>query len=163
MTDNRGRGIRGAGILLLGAIVVGTLDILYAIVFWHPKGVPARLIFQSIAAGVYGKAAFTGGTRTAEIGAALHYFISLCIVLVYWIASTRIPRLTQRPFFYGSIYGVLVWLFMNFVVIPLSFAKPPSFLFWWVAWSIVVHAFLIGVPAALTARAANDHRIKAGR
>jgi hypothetical protein len=151
MTDTRGR-IRQAGILLLGAIAVGTLDILYAIVFWHPKGVPTIRIFQSIAAGLYGKAAFTGGAHMAEIGAALHYFISLCIVLVYWVASKRIRMLTERPFYYGSIYGVLVWLFMNFVVIPLSFSKPPAFLFSWVAWSIVVHAFLIGVPAALTAR-----------
>jgi hypothetical protein len=151
MTEVRG-GIRQAGVLLLGAIVVGTLDILYAIVFWHPKGVPTIRIFQSIAAGLYGRAAFTGGARMAEIGAALHYFISFCIVLVYWMASKRIPALTERPFYYGSIYGVFVWLFMNFVVIPLSFSKPPAFLFSWVAWSIGVHAFLIGVPAALTAR-----------
>ncbi len=32
--------------IVLGAIVVGTLDILFAIVFWYPKVAPAR-IFQS--------------------------------------------------------------------------------------------------------------------
>ena len=150
---------RTAAILLAGVLVIGTLDIVYAMVFWHFKaGVPPARIFQSVAAGIYGKAAFTGGGRTAAIGAALHYFISLCIVLVYWLASKRFRVLSERPILYGSIYGVLVYFVMNYVVIPLSATQRGNFLFSWVALTIVVHAFLIGVPAALTARA-----VKAGR
>ena len=135
--------------IALGAIVVGTLDILYAIVFWYPRGVTPARIFQSIAAGLYGRASFIGGTRTVVIGAALHYFISLCIVLVYWLASRRYDVLLRRPFLCGSGYGVLVYLVMNYVVIPLSATKRPAFLLSWVVCSVVVHAFLIGVPAAL--------------
>ena len=150
---------RTAAMLLVGALVIGTLDIVYAMVFWHFKaGVPPTRIFQSVAAGIYGKAAFTGGARTAAIGAALHYFISLCIVLVYWLASKRFRVLTERPILYGAIYGVLVYFVMNYVVIPLSATQRGKFLFSWVALTIIVHAFLIGVPAALTARA-----VKSGR
>ena len=151
-------GARTAATLLLGALVIGTLDIVYAMIFWHFKaGVPPTRIFQSVAAGIYGKAAFGGGGRTAAIGAALHYLISLCIVLVYWLASKRFRILTERPFLYGSIYGVVVYFVMNYVVIPLSATQRGKFLFSWVALTIIVHAVLIGVPAALTARA-----VKAG-
>src|SRR2546423_767239 len=143
----RGSFVRASGPIVLGALLIGTLDILYAIVFWYPRGVAPIRIFQSIAAGLYGKESFAGGVRTAVIGAALHYFIALCIVLVYWLASRRWRILTQRPVVYGATYGVLVYLVMNYVVIPLSATKRPAFLLSWVALSIIVHAFLIGVPA----------------
>ena len=145
---------RAATTLLLGAIVIGTLDILYAIVFWYPRGVAPARIFQSIAAGLFGRASFTGGTRTVLIGAALHYFISLSIVVVYWLASRRYDLLVRRPILYGSIYGVLVYLIMNYVVIPLSATQRGPFMLSWVVCSVMVHAFLIGVPAALFSRAA---------
>jgi hypothetical protein len=43
---------RSAAALLAGAAVVGTLDLLFAIGFWLPKGVAPIRILQSIAAGV---------------------------------------------------------------------------------------------------------------
>jgi hypothetical protein len=43
---------------------------------------------------------------------------------------------------------------MNYIVIPLSATTRPRFLLSWVVWSLIVHAFLIGVPAAFFARAA---------
>jgi uncharacterized membrane protein YagU involved in acid resistance len=95
------------------------------------------------------------------IGAALHYFIALCIVLVYWLAGRRYDILLRRPVLYGSAYGVLVYLVMNYVVIPLSATKRPAFLLSWVVCSVLVHAFLIGVPAALFARAALRARVDA--
>jgi uncharacterized membrane protein YagU involved in acid resistance len=150
-----------SGWVVLGAIVIGTLDILYAIVFWYPRGVAPARIFQSIAAGLYGPASFSGGTRTVVIGAALHYFIALCIVLVYWLAGRRYEILLRRPILYGSVYGILVYMVMNYVVIPLSATNRPAFLLSWVVCSVLVHAFLIGVPAALFARAAVRARIEA--
>jgi len=140
--------------IVIGAFVIGTLDIVYAIAFWYPRGVAPARIFQSIAAGIYGPASFSLGVHTVAIGAALHYFIALCIVLVYWVASQRIDALARRPIVWGSVYGVLVYLVMNYVVIPLSATKRPAFLLSWVVCSVLVHAFLIGVPAALFSRAA---------
>ena len=140
--------------IALGAFVVGSLDAAYAIAFWTPRGGSPIRIFQSIAAGLLGREAFRGGLTTAILGAALHYGISLAIVAAYWWASRYFRLLTLRPFLCGSVYGVLVYFFMNYVVIPLSATARPRFLLSWVLCSIVVHAFLIGVPAALFARAA---------
>jgi hypothetical protein len=75
-------------------------------------------------------------------------------VLVYWVASRRLDALLRRPIVWGSVYGVLVYLIMNYIVIPLSATKRPAFLLSWVVLSVLVHAFLIGVPAALFSRAA---------
>lgn len=140
--------------VVLGAVVVGTLDILFAILFWAPRGVAPARIFQSVAAGLYGRASFNGGTRTVVIGALLHYFIALCIVLVYWLASRRYDVLIRRPILCGSIYGVLVYVVMNYVVIPLSATQRSAFLLSWVVSSVLVHAFLVGVPSAVFAKAA---------
>lgn len=140
--------------VVLGAVVVGTLDILFAILFWAPRGVAPARIFQSVAAGLYGRASFNGGTRMVVIGALLHYFIALCIVLVYWLASRRYDVLIRRPILCGSIYGVLVYVVMNYVVIPLSATQRSAFLLSWVVSSVLVHAFLVGVPSAVFAKAA---------
>jgi hypothetical protein len=144
--------------ILLGALVVGTLDIVYAMVFWIPRGATARGIFQSVARGLLGKESFEGGLRTAVLGAVLHYFIAFAIVFTYWLASKYVPRLLSRPVVYGSLYGVLVYIVMNYVVIPLSAATRPRFLLSWVVCSVIVHMFLIGVPAAFFARAARESR-----
>jgi uncharacterized membrane protein YagU involved in acid resistance len=148
--------MKRAAWIVAGALVIGTLDAAYAIIFWGMRGVAPIRIFQSIAAGLIGRsAAMSGGLRTEALGAALHYFISLGIVVVYWIASRYLPLLTQRPILCGAIYGVLVYLFMNYVVIPLSATSRSRFLLSWVVCSVIVHAFLIGVPAALVSRKAS--------
>ena len=142
--------------LLGGTLVIGSLDMAYAIAFWAMRGVAPIRIFQSVAAGLLGSdAARGGGMRTALLGAALHYFIAFSIVLVYWIASRALPLLIQRPVLCGAAYGLIVYGVMNYVVIPLSNArKGGGFLLSWFVCSLIVHAFLIGVPAALFARAA---------
>jgi hypothetical protein len=51
---------------------------LYACIFWRVKSaVPAERIFQSVAAGLLGKASFQEGTATAPLGLALHYLIAV--------------------------------------------------------------------------------------
>lgn len=140
--------------IALGTLVVGSVDLAYAILFWTPRGVAPIRIFQSIAAGVLGQDSFRGGLSTAILGAGLHYFISLGIVVAYWLAARSFRLLTRHPIIYGAAYGVMVYLFMNLVVVPLSAALRPRFLLSWIVCSVIVHAFLIGVPAALFARAA---------
>jgi hypothetical protein len=143
--------------LLLGGLVVGTLDISYAILFWWLRSnVRPSRIFQSVAAGVLGPAAMRGGLRATLLGAFLHYFIALAVVIVYWIMSRFLPLLIQRPIVCGAIYGVLVYLVMNYVVIPLSATRRGPFIVSWVVCTVIVHVIFIGIPAALFARAAGE-------
>ena len=99
----------------------GLLDALYATVLWgfilgdNPAGV-----WQSVAAGLLGKASYEGGNATAVLGLALHFFIAFVMALVYVRAARRLPILIQRPLLMGVAYGFVLYLVMNFVVVPLS-------------------------------------------
>jgi uncharacterized membrane protein YagU involved in acid resistance len=145
--------------LIAGGIVVGSLDITYAILFWSFRGVTPTRVFQSVAAGVLGRDSFNLGIKSALLGAALHYFIAFSIVIVYYIASKWLPILIDQAVICGIIYGIVVYIVMNYVVIPLSnAARPKTFNLLWVSCSVIVHMFLIGLPAALFARTARQER-----
>jgi hypothetical protein len=143
-------------LVLAGGVVAGTLDIVYACVFWALKAdVPARRILQSVAAGLLGKASFEGGGATAALGLGLHYFIACSMAVTYYLVARRWPLLRERAVACGVAYGLLLYGIMNYVVVPLSAAggggaKNPL----WVGLSVLVHMFLIGLPIALFVRAA---------
>ncbi len=141
-------------LVLVGGITAGTLDIVYACAFWALRaGVSAERIFQSVAAGLLGPASFQGGATTAALGLALHYLIALSMSLVYYLVARRQPLLWRRPMLSGAAYGLLLYVIMNHVVVPLSAAAAGSKDPLWVILTIVVHALLIGIPIALcTAR-----------
>lgn len=147
---------RAALFVVAGGLVAGTLDITYACVFWAIKaGVPAQRIFQSVARGLLGAAAFRGGATTAALGLFLHYFIATTMSVTYYFAAREWAVLRRHPLTGGAVYGLLLYVVMNYVVVPLSAAGgggPQDRL--WVALSIVVHMFLIGVPIAFFARRA---------
>jgi len=132
------------------------LDITDAMVFsflW--RDTPPIRVFQSIAAGLLGRPAFEGGGATAMLGGVIHFFNAFSIVTVYHVAASRISALTRRPVPCGLAYGVAVFLFMYYVVLPLSAlnARPP---YPWPTMvnGVLIHALAVGLPAALFARAA---------
>jgi hypothetical protein len=143
----------GKEAIAYGGLVIGGLDALDAIVFFGLRsGVTPIRIFQSIAAGLLGRATYQGGLRSALLGATIHFFIAFSIAATYFAASRRLSFLTRRPIFCGAVYGVLVYFFMNRVVIPLSAigagAAPPLPVF---LNGIAIHILGIGIPAALFA------------
>ena len=144
--------------VLAGGVIAGTLDIVYACVFWAIEAdVPPSRILQSVAAGLLGDASFTGGAATAGLGLLLHYLIACTMSLAYYLAARRVPALTRRPVSWGAAYGLLLYVVMNHIVVPLSAAPAGSRDPTWIALTVVVHAFFIGVPIAwLAGRAAAD-------
>ena len=140
---------------LLGGLIAGALDIAYAWAFWALKaGLGAQRILQSVAAGLLGRATFEGGWRTALLGLALHFFIATSMSLAYHAVARGWPLLRARPWLCGTAYGLLLYVIMNKIVVPLSAAGAGSRDPLWVGLSLAVHALFVGVPIALTARAA---------
>jgi len=138
-----------------GGLTVGALDGLDAVVFFGLRGVPAPRIFQAIASGLLGRAAFQGGLATVALGVALHFFIAFTVVVTFYAASRRLPALTRRPLVWGPLYGIAVYLVMNLIVLPLSAAahgmpSPPVLVN-----GVLIHMFGVGLPSALFARAAS--------
>ena len=145
--------------VVLGGVAAGVIDIAYACIFWAIKsGVRPSRIFQSVAAGLLGRqAAVAGGASTAALGLALHFFIALSVAVVFYVAARYAEGLWRRPWTFGSLYGVAVYGVMHYIVVPLSAAgggRIAAFDLVWDGLSIVVHAFGVGVPVALAARAA---------
>ncbi len=55
----------------------------------------------------------------------LHYAIALGWTAIFYLASRRFVILLRRPIITGIVYGVVVYLFMNMVVLPLSGVPHP--------------------------------------
>ena len=137
--------------ILLGALAVGVLDGLDALVFFGLRGVPPARIGQSIAAGLLGRDAFAGGVPAALLGLLLHFCVAAAIVGVYVAAARRWPGLARRPLLYGPPYGIIAWAVMQYIVIPLSAAPAGSRAPAVIANGILIHIFGVGLPAALAA------------
>ena len=142
--------------LLYGTLTVGVLDILDAFVFFGVRGVAPTRILHAIAAGVLGgEAARGGGAATAALGLLLHFCIAFGVVATYFAASRFIPALARNPWVYGPLYGLAVYFVMNLIVVPLSAAasggSPPMPV---LVNGLLIHALGVGLPSALSARAA---------
>jgi hypothetical protein len=140
--------------LLYGTLAVGILDALDAVVFFGLRGVQPIRIFQSVASGLLGRAAFSGGMPSAALGVALHFFIAFLIVAVFFVVSRRFPALVRAPVLSGLLYGIGAYMVMQYIVIPLSAAGAGRFSWPVVANGMLIHMFGVGLPASLAARAA---------
>lgn len=145
--------LKGTRVIFWAGLIAGTLDLTGAcVVAWLRAGVTPVRIFQSVASGLYGPASFTGGAKTAVLGVVLHFIIATTWAAVYYLASRRLSFLIDHTIIAGVIYGVFVWLFMNFVVLPLSaVAKRPVPLSARIIGMLII-IFCIGLPIAFVIR-----------
>lgn len=139
-----------------GGLVGGILDISDALVFYGTRGVPPQRLLQGIASGLLGTHAMQGGWATATLGLSLHFLIAFTAAAVYYSASRKLPLLRDRPIVSGLLYGFVVFLFMNMVVVPLSaiHRSPTALLAFNVVSANAVLALMlfIGLPIALASK-----------
>ena len=150
--------------LLTGGLCVAAGDGFDALTYFGwIRGIAPRRIFQSVASGLLGPAAFDGGVLTFLLGIFLHVVVATCVFTTYWLVSRRWPLLLRRPVPCGLLFGLCAYVVMERVVLPLS-AVPqrggptlPTLLN-----GVIGHAVLVGLPAALFAAHA-DARARAGQ
>ena len=137
--------------ILTAGLIVGVLDISSAFVIWWERGVGARRGLQGIAAGLLGANSFDGGRVTAGLGLALHFFVALVVVSVFYLASRKIEFLTSHSVVSGVLYGIGVYVVMYWFVLPTAF---PTFRhrIWNELLAVAIHISLIGLPCALIVR-----------
>jgi hypothetical protein len=130
------------------AFVLAIADLIFASTYWHQLyRVPVAQLVQTIASGLLGKRAFAGGTNTVLLGLLLQYLMMLMMVGAYYLLSRRLAWLNRHPWRYGLLYGVVLYIVMNGIVVPLSAAPKTPFVPSWIVGSIVVH-LVIGVVIA---------------
>lgn len=140
-------------VAILAGLAAAIVEMVFVLPIQQYLGASPLVVFQSIAAGALGKPAFSEGLPAAALGVAVHVLISLVSAGVFVGASLRWPVLLRRPWLSGILYGVVVYLVMTFVVLPLSaigFRPPKSLLLWTISFSIQLFAF--AVPIALVTR-----------
>ena len=139
--------------ILLGGLIAGTLDLTAACVYsWLRANVRPVTVFQFIASGVLGRDSFTGGAKSAIIGIALHFVIATVAAALFYLASRSWLFLVERPIVAGLLYGIPVYLFMNFVVLPLSQVQLRPQPMSGRIINLVILMFCIGLPIALITR-----------
>jgi hypothetical protein len=136
-----------------GGLIAGTLDLTAACVYsWFRSSVTPVRVFQFIASGVLGADSFTGGAKTAILGVALHFLIATGATVVFYLASRKWLFLIERPIIAGLLYGIPVYLFMNFIVLPLSQVQQRPQPISARIVNLVILMFCIGLPIALIVR-----------
>jgi hypothetical protein len=142
------RSTRAIRTVLTAGFVAGALDIVAAFVIYGWLGVGPVRILQSIAAGLLGAGAARGGAATAALGLFLQFFIATVAALAYYVGSLRLPALRERPVVWGAAYGVAVYVFMNFLVVPLSAVPNRPFNWRLAPLILLVHIVCVGIPIA---------------
>ncbi len=151
--DRRSRPLTAISV---AGFIVGFLDLMYAILVYSPKR--PVLIPQTIASGLLGDKAYQGGVDTAVLGIVLHFFIAFSAAAIYYAASRRLGFLVNRAFLSGLSYGGLVYLFMHWVVLPLSAVAHGHMSFMYKFLEFIEHLFFVGLPISLSVR----HATKCG-
>jgi hypothetical protein len=134
--------------------VAGMLDAAFAVIAhvfvlraFSIVGVP-----QYIASGLLGQAAFSGGLLTAALGVGVHFFLAFAFAALYYALAVRTPALRSHAISAGLLYGAAIWIFMDFIVLPLT--GTPKFPFDPAVFAsfLLDHAFFVGLPIALLVR-----------
>jgi hypothetical protein len=66
------------------------------------------------------------GWASFALGVVVHSAIALFWTAVFYVASLRVAIVLRRPVLSGLIYGGVVYLIMNFIVLPLSGIPHPG-------------------------------------
>jgi predicted membrane protein len=125
-------------------LIAGTLDILSAFVF---AGAVVGVL-QTVASGPFGNE-IAEGSAGAPLGLAVHFAIMAAMVTVYVLAARRIPALNRYWIAAGLLYGVVLWLVMYWLVLPLrwdSYQTPHEPLA--IAKQLFSHCICVGLPIA---------------
>ena len=146
--------------ILLGGLLGGALDLLFAVTFATLNGATPSQVLQAIASGALGRSAGAGGTEVEALGLFLHFALSIAWAAVFAGAAWRWPGLVRRRLLSTTVFGVAVFLCMRLVVLPLSaYPRPVTFKPLATALDLLSHILLFGGPIVLVvARAIGSRR-----
>jgi hypothetical protein len=132
-------------------LIAGILDITSAFVIAEIKGTGSIRMLQGIASGLLGQRSFEGGMATAGLGLAIHFLIAFTAAAVFYAASRKLSFLTEHAVVSGLLYGIAVYIFMYWILVPLVFPTAHHSMSRDVT-AVIIHIVLIGLPIALVVR-----------
>ena len=136
----------------LAWLMVGTLDIMAAVIQTLINGRNPVMMLKFIASGIFGPAALAGGNGYAVLGLLFHYMIAGIWTWLFFQLYPRLRFLQENVWVTTIVYGLFVWFVMNRIVLPLSNTPPIPFTVKGALISATILIFAIGMPLALMAR-----------
>ena len=144
--------------IAMAGLIAGILDITSAFVIAGIKGTGSIRMLQGIASGLLGQRSFEGGMATAGLGLAIHFLIAFTAAAVFYVASRKFSFLTQHAVVSGFLYGIAVYIFMYWIVVPLAFPTAHHSMSRDVT-AVIIHILLIGLPIALVVRRFSSQKL----
>ncbi|MES2776355.1 MAG: hypothetical protein V4722_19420 [Bacteroidota bacterium] len=136
--------------ILVAGIVAGTMDIVAALTqFYIKTEKDPTIVLRYIASAVFGKEASTGGTSMALVGLFFHYVIAFGFVILFFLLCSKIAWLWKNKIISGLLYGIIVWIIMSQVVLPLSLIGRAPLDLEKAIVPILILMFCIGLPTSL--------------
>lgn len=136
--------------ILLGTLVAGTLDILAAVLLTLYYGRDPATMLRYVASGPFPNAP-DWEMAGAVLGLAVHFTLMAIMAAAYVAVAAKRPALLAKPVQWGVIYGLITYVAMNLIVVPLRWPDrfPPSPVS--VGTQLFCHIVLVGIPIALIA------------
>ncbi len=137
--------------ILVAVAAAGTLDILSAFFFGAIKGVGPGPILRYVASGPFGDSMQAGGLAAALLGLAVHYALMAIMVALFFLAASRADIIRRQWLMSGTIYGLLIYLVMYWIVVPTRFGTFPKTDLWNTGNALFSHIVCVGLPIAFIA------------
>ncbi len=131
-------------------LVAGTLDILYAAILSLINGRDPAAMLRGVASGPFPGASDWGATGSA-LGLLTHFTLMAIMAAAFVLAARQRPMLIEQPIKWGVIYGLVTYVVMNLIVVPLRFGAPLPPKPMAIATQLFAHIVLVGIPIALIA------------
>lgn len=137
--------------ILWGGTACAVLDGAAASLQFGFRGVKPLQVWQGVASGLLGPGAFRQGWISGGLGLLLHFTIAFTAAAVFAAASQQLPFLARSYWVSGPLYGIIVYLVMSLIVVPLSarpkMPKPPSV----AVTQVIIHILFVGLPISIAA------------
>jgi hypothetical protein len=136
--------------IALATLVAGTLDILYAALMSSIFGRGPAAMLRTVASGPL-PGATEWGAAGSVVGLAVHFTLMAIMVACFVIAARNWPVLLVKPIHAGIGYGLITYVVMNWIVVPLRFGAPLPPATSAIFSQLFAHIVLVGIPIALIA------------
>jgi hypothetical protein len=137
--------------IIWGGTACAVLDGVAASVQFAIKGITPLRVWQGVASGWLGEEAFRQGWKSGVIGLALHCMIAFSAATLFVAVSHYQPFIGRTYFVSGPVYGIVVYLVMNLIVVPLSARPKVSKSAAAIVVQLIIHIVFVGLPISISA------------
>jgi membrane associated rhomboid family serine protease len=136
--------------IIWATLVAGTLDIVFAGTMSLIRGSEPATMLRSVASGPFPGASEWGAAGSA-LGLLTHFSLMAVMAAVFVLGARQRPALIEKPILWGVLYGLITYVVMNLIVLPLRFGAPLPPPAHAIAAQLFAHIVLVGIPIALIA------------